>query len=68
MRWVAAAFVAIGLLVTGSSAAWAGMNYRCLTACQQAGYKHPYCTARCATVPPPSASAVYPGKHGTDYR
>jgi hypothetical protein len=58
-----------GIVILGSAGAQAGMDYRCLAACQQAGYKHPYCTARCeAQAPKQSANPVPPAKHGTDYR
>jgi hypothetical protein len=58
-----------GIILFASSGAQAGMDYYCLSACQQAGYKHPYCAVRCATpAPGPSASPATPGRHGTDYR
>jgi hypothetical protein len=58
-----------GIVVLGSADARAGMDYRCLTACEQAGYKHLYCTARCAVdAPKQSTNPIPPANHATDYR
>lgn len=58
-----------GSLLLASAGAWAGMDYYCLSRCQQAGYKYPYCAPRCGTpVPNQSNIQAVPGQHGTDYR
>ncbi|MGH6981454.1 MAG: hypothetical protein ACREFC_09635 [Stellaceae bacterium] len=53
----------------GTAAAHAGMDYRCLAACEQAGYARAHCLPRCATeTPNQSANPAMPNTHGTDYR
>jgi hypothetical protein len=58
-----------GIAFLMATNALAGMDYRCLAACQQAGYPRLACTARCtvaATNPPDNPG--FSARHGTDYR
>jgi hypothetical protein len=56
----------VALVATEASA---GMNYRCLAACEQAGSPRQACTARCkVAVPRQAADPTLSAKHGTDYR
>jgi len=64
-RLVLAAF----LLLLGASAAQAGMDYRCLTACEQAGYSRAHCLPRCARAnQAQSTNPAQLNNRGIDYR
>ncbi len=67
MRHVAAA-IAVGLVFFSLQTARAGEDYRCLAACQQAGYRHDYCLPRCTVQNPGQSAVPMSSKHGTDYR
>ena len=69
MRGAAIAFSFAAALLLTAGAADAGVNYRCLQVCEQAGYKHNYCVPRCTiTIPNRSSAPVASPLHGTDYR
>ncbi|HEX4111492.1 MAG TPA: hypothetical protein VH020_03065 [Stellaceae bacterium] len=69
MRAKALAFLLGAIIALGAANAQAAMNYRCLATCQEAGYAHKTCAARCMVAAPnQSADPLSSAKHGTDYR
>lgn len=59
------------LLLLGGHAARAGMDYRCLATCEQAGYARAHCLPRCATANSTATQSINPAiphNHGIDYR
>ena len=57
------------LLLLSGGAAQAGMDYRCLSVCEQSGYSRAHCLPRCAVANTNrTMNPAAPNNHGIDYR